>query len=124
MTDERAFALDRYIAATDRAIADGAALEELLAVFAPDAVVRIGPAPVRGSAALREMYGRLVASHAESRHFCTTTMLPDGRERTEWVCAARMADGSLVTMAGVEHAIVDADGRIVDLHNEFSRPPG
>ena len=116
--------LDRYITATDRAIADKTTLDELLDVFAPDAVVRLGDEPVRGADAIREFYGDFVAAHAEAKHFWNTTVLPDGRLRAEWVCAARMADGSVITAAGVEHATIGPDGRIVDLRNELTRPPG
>jgi hypothetical protein len=41
-----------------------------------------------------------------------------------WAAAARTADGALMTVAGVEHARVDADGLISDLRNTFTRPPG
>ncbi len=115
--------MDRYIAATDRAIADKSLLGELLAVFAPEAVVQIADVPFRGTEAIREFYAQFVADHAESKHFWTTTVLPDGRQRTEWVCAARKTDGSLITIAGIEHAQLDSQGRIADLHNEFTRPP-
>jgi hypothetical protein len=117
-------ALDRYIAATDRAITDGTRLDELLDVFAPDAVVQLDDAPVQGADELRVFYGAFVAAHREATHLWTTTVLPDGRERAEWACVARLTDGSLITVAGVEHATVGPDGRIVELRNEFTRRPG
>ena len=39
------------------------------------------------------------------------------------MAAARTADGSVITVAGVEHATVGADGRMVELRNEFTRRP-
>lgn len=39
-------------------------------------------------------------------------------------CAARKTDGSLITVAGVEYATVDAQGLISHLRNEFTRLPG
>ena len=123
MSETPPLILDRYIAATDRAIADEAALDDLLDVFAPDAVVQIAGTPIRGAAALREFYSGFVADHAESQHYANTAVLPDGRQRTEWVCAARKTDGSVIAVAGVEHAIVGPDGRITDLRNEFTQPP-
>jgi hypothetical protein len=40
--------IDRYIGLSDRAVRDDSALEELLAWFAAEATVRVGPEPVRG----------------------------------------------------------------------------
>ena len=34
-----------------------------------------------------------------------------------------MADDSLVTVAGIEHATVGPDGLITELRNEYTRPP-
>ncbi|MFI2378074.1 nuclear transport factor 2 family protein [Streptomyces sp. NPDC018964] len=117
-------ALDRYIGLSDWAVQDEAALDEALALFAADATVEIGPEPVRGSEAIAAFYRAHLAAHAESRHFWNTIVLEDGTLRAEWVCAARMADGSLMTVAGVEHATLDARGLIVHLRNEFTRLPG
>ncbi len=118
-----ALVMDRYIAATDRAIADEAHLDELLSVFAPDAMVQIDVKPFRGERAIREFYTGFIAAHAASKHFWNTTVLPDGRQKTVWACAARLTDGSVITVAGVEHATVDQQGRITNLHNEFTRRP-
>ncbi|GAA1212245.1 nuclear transport factor 2 family protein [Pseudonocardia alaniniphila] len=123
MTQSPTRVLDRYIGLADKVIADPSAVDELVALFAPDAVVQLDDTPVTGPA-IREMYCEFVAAHAESRHFWNTTVLPDGTERATWVVAARMADGSLMTAAGVEHARLDDDGRIVELRNEYTRRPG
>ncbi|WP_335981027.1 hypothetical protein [Streptomyces sp. CA2R106] len=40
--------IDRYAGLSDRAVHDDSALEELLAWFAAEAAVRVGPEPVRG----------------------------------------------------------------------------
>ncbi|OLL72263.1 hypothetical protein Ae168Ps1_0639 [Pseudonocardia sp. Ae168_Ps1] len=116
-------ALDRYIAATDRAVADDGALDDLLDVFAPDAVVQLDDVPVRGRDALRELYRDFVTVQVEATHYWNTRVLADGREEATWACAARVADGSVVTAAGVECATVGPDGRIVSLRNEFTRRP-
>ncbi|WP_406448891.1 hypothetical protein OH768_00690 [Streptomyces sp. NBC_01622] len=42
----------------------------------------------------------------------------------QWVCAARMTDGTVITVAGVEHRTVGPDGLIIDLRNEFTRLSG
>lgn len=72
-----ALAPDRSIAATDRAIAG--TLDDLLGVFAPDAVVDLDGTPVRG--ALRTFHGAFVAAHLDATHLWTTTVLPGGRQR-------------------------------------------
>jgi hypothetical protein len=74
--------------------------------------------------ALRELYRAFVAAHAEAKHFWNTTVLPDGRQRAEWACAARMADGSVVAVAGVEYATIGPDDRIVELRNDMERDAG
>ncbi|WP_250009891.1 nuclear transport factor 2 family protein [Actinoplanes sp. M2I2] len=120
---ETPLALDRYLTLIDPAIAGEVTLDEFVDVFAPDAVAQIGGPPAQGADAVRELYRQFFAAHVEAKHFWNTTVLPDGRQRAEWVAAARTADGSVITVAGVEHATVGEDGRIVELHNEFTRPP-
>jgi hypothetical protein len=121
MTQSSTTALDRYIGLADKAIADPRALDELVALFAPDAVAQLDDTPVTRPA-IREVYREFVAAHAEGRHFWTTTVLPDGTQRATWVVAVRMTDGSVMTAAGGEHARVDEHGRIVGC--ETSSPPG
>ena len=120
---ESPLVLDRYLTAIDPAIAGEATLDDLLDVFTPDAVVQIDETPAEGAHAVREFYREFLAAHVEAKHFWNTTVLPDGRQRAEWVTAARTADCSVITVAGVEHATVGADGRIVELRNEFTRRP-
>lgn len=117
-------AIDRYIGLSDRAVHDDSAIEELLTLFAPDATVRLGPEPVRGHTAIAAFYRAHFATFADSRHYWNTTVLDDGTLRAEWAAAGRMKDGHLMTVAGVEHARVDAGGLITDLYNEFTRLPG
>jgi hypothetical protein len=117
-------AIDRYIGLADRAVHDESALAELLALFAPEATVRIGPEPVHGHAAVVAFYRAHFASFADTKHYWNSTVLDDGTLRAEWVCAARTTDDRLVTVAGVEHATLDGNGLIADLRNEFTRPPG
>lgn len=92
--------LDRYIALSDPAVHDEAALTALLALFHPDATVQIGPEAVHGHPAVTAFYRAHFASLADSRHFWNTTVLDDATPRAEWVGAARTADGRLVTAAG------------------------
>ncbi|MFE7116476.1 nuclear transport factor 2 family protein [Streptomyces sp. NPDC057654] len=116
--------IDRYIGLSDRAVHDASALEELLDLFAPDTIVRIGPESVRGREAIAAFYRTHFAAFAESRHYWNTTVLEDGTLRADWAAASRMADGRLMTVAGVEHAQLDGDGLIADLRNDFTRLPG
>lgn len=116
--------MDRYIRLFDSAVHDSSALDEMLTLFADEAVVEIGPEPVHGRAAIEGMYREFLPTFADSKHFCNTTALEDGTLRTEWAAAVRTADGHVLTAAGVEHAKIDSDGRISDLRNTFSRTPG
>jgi hypothetical protein len=116
--------LDRYIGLADRAVHDSAARDELLAVFAPDATVSIGPEPVRGTAAITAFYQDHFASFVDSKHYWDTETLEDGTLEAHWVAASRMTDGSLITVAGIERAVVNADGLITELRNTFTRLPG
>jgi hypothetical protein len=116
--------IDRYIGLADRAVHDDSALDELLTLFAPYATVQIGPEPVHGHEAIAAFYRAHFVTFADSRHYRNTTVLDDGTLRAEWASAARMTDGQLMTVAGVEHAQIDGDGLITEMRNEFSRPPG
>ncbi|MET7567349.1 nuclear transport factor 2 family protein [Streptomyces sp. NPDC005492] len=115
--------IDRYIALADEAVHDESALAELLALFAPDATVRLGSDPVHGHEAVTAFYRAHFDSFADTKHYWNTTVLDDGTLRAEWVCAARTADDQLMTVAGVEHATLDGDGLITDLRNEFTQRP-
>jgi hypothetical protein len=125
MTDT---AVQRYMRLADRGYQDDAAYEELVALFAPDAVVDIDGTPVRGTAEIRAFYRRFFDEGSESSHYWYTEILPDGTHRTVWVESGRLADGRLTSVAGVEYATLDADGRIATLRNEpiqqfHSEPP-
>src|SRR5262245_699270 len=99
-------ALDRYIGMADDVVRDPELLNEWMSVFAPDAVVQIGAEPVRGHAAVVEFYRQWRAAFAETKHFWNSTVLEDHTLRAEWAAVARMADGSVSAVAGVEHAKV------------------
>jgi hypothetical protein len=125
MTDQTVeTALDRYMALADRAVRDPAVLEELPTIFAANATVRLRDEPVIGIVSIAEFYRAFVAALTESKHYWTTVILGDGTIESHWVAAARRADGSLMTAAGIEHATVDSDGLISDLRNRYTRPPG
>jgi hypothetical protein len=124
MTQTRETVLDRYIALADRAVQDPAALDELASVFAPDATVQLRDEPVTGIDAIMAFYRAHIATHADSKHYWTTRALDDSTLEATWVVAARMADGRLMTAAGVERAVVNANGLIIELRNRFTRPPG
>lgn len=115
--------LDRYYALVDRAVRDPDAFEELIGVFALDAVVRMDAELMRGRDAIVAHYRGLTTSVAEGQTYWSTSTLDDGRLKGEWVFAARMVDGRLVTSSGIEHATLDSDGLIVALYNEYIRPP-
>jgi hypothetical protein len=117
--------LDRYIGLADRAVQDPSLLErELPSIFAPDATVQLADQPVTGFDAILEFYRAHIGAQADCKHYWTTTVLDDGTLEAHWVVAARLADGSLMTAGGVEHATVDSDGLITTLRNRFTRTPG
>lgn len=116
-------ALDRYYALFDRAVADPEAIDEFLALFAPEAVVRIDVDPLQGRDAIAASYRGAFSTFAEGKSFWNTTTLDDGRIKGKFVFIARMIDGTLVSSSGIEHATVDSDGLIVALYNEYIRPP-
>jgi hypothetical protein len=117
--------LDKYIGMTDGIIAGTADFDEWMALFSPDAVVQImGPEPVRGREAIAEFYRGFAAGFTESRHLWSSTVLPDGTLRASWASVVRLPDGTIQAVAGIEHAKVDTIGRIAELRNEFTIPPG
>jgi SnoaL-like protein len=123
MTTSTGNALDRYIGMADEVVRDPGLLDEWMTLFAPDAVVQLGPEPVHGHRAIADFYRLWATQFAETKHFWNSAVLADGTVRAEWVSAARMADGRVSVVAGIEHATVDAEGRITSLRNEFSVPP-
>lgn len=117
-------ALDRYIGMADSAVRGTTGIEEWTKVFAPDAVVVIfAPQAVRGHAAITDFYRGSAAGFAETKHFWTSEVLPDGSLRANWAAVCRTPEGTVFAVSGVEHAEVDAEGRITSLHNEFTVPP-
>ncbi|MER6564228.1 nuclear transport factor 2 family protein [Streptomyces sp. NPDC001027] len=116
--------IDQYIALFDRLAHDPTAVEEILALFAPDATVQLfeGQEPLVGIPALRELYGGFAQAMADSKHVWTTTVLDDGRIELRWLHASRRTDDRLVALSGVEHATVDADGLITSLDNRMVTP--
>ncbi|HEX6356630.1 hypothetical protein [Actinophytocola sp.] len=121
MTQTTETTIDRYITIFDRSAHDPDALEELRTIFAPDATVQLddGMEPITGFTVIMEIYQGIARNMADSKHFWTTTELPDGTLECHWVQAARAADGRLVTQSGIEHATLDADGLITNLHNKM-----
>jgi hypothetical protein len=117
-------ALDRYIEMADGIIAGTADFSEWMDLFAPEAVVHImGPEPVRGREEIAEFYRGYAASFTEARHLWNSAVLADGTLHASWASVVRRTDGAIQVVAGIEHAKVDASGRITELRNEFTVPP-
>jgi hypothetical protein len=116
--------IDHYIRIFDRSAHDPGALEQLRTIFAPDATVQLhdDQEPVSGFAAIMQVYRGIAADMADSKHFWTTMVLDDGRLECRWVSVMRRADGRLVALSGIEHAIVNADGLITNLRNRMVAP--
>ncbi|MDX3240431.1 hypothetical protein [Streptomyces sp. ME18-1-4] len=116
--------IDQYITLFDRLTHDPAALEEILALFAPDATVQLfeGQEPLVGSSALGELYGGFAQGMVDSKHVWTTTVLDDGRIELRWLHASRRVDDRLVALSGIEYVALDADGLITSLDNRMVAP--
>ena len=78
-------AVQRYLTLADRGYQDDAVYEELVALFAADAVVDIDGTPVRGTAEIRALYRRFFDEGSESSHHWHTEILADGTHKTVWV---------------------------------------
>ena len=113
--------LDRYIRIFDRTAHDPEVVEELQSIFAPDATVQLteDSEPVTGLSAIMAVYRNITAQMADSQHFWTVTELDDGTLECHWVQAGRATDGRLVSMSGIEHATVNADGLVTHLANRM-----
>lgn len=109
--------VDSYMSIFDRAAQDPAAVEEFRSIFALDATVEIveGGEPVRGLDAIIAVYRAIAAETAYSRHFWTVTVLDDDTLEGRFAAALREADGSLVSMSGIQHATLNSDGLITNL---------
>ncbi|MDX3638578.1 nuclear transport factor 2 family protein [Streptomyces sp. MB09-02B] len=123
-TDTTETVIDRYLRLFDRSAHDPAAVEEILALFAPAATVRLfeGGEPVVGVPELRELYGAFAQGMVDSKHVWTTTVLDDGRLELRWLHASRRVDDRLVALSGIEYATLDADGLITNLDNRMVTP--
>ena len=124
MTQMTTSVIDEYLTLFDRLAHDSAALEEMLALFAPDVTVRLfeGQEPLVGIPALRELYGGFARGMVDSKHVWTTTVLDDGRIELRWLHASRRVDDRLVALSGIEYATVNADGLITKLDNRMVTP--
>lgn len=105
MTQTTTAVIDQYITLFDRLAHDPAALEEILALFAPDATVQLfeGQEPLVGISALEELYGGFAQGMVDSKHVWTTTKLDDGRIELRWLHASRRVDDRLVALSGIEY---------------------
>jgi hypothetical protein len=124
MTQTTTAVIDQNITLFDRLAHDPAALEEILALFAPDATVRLfeGHEPLVGISALEELYGGFAQGMVDSKHVWTTTVLDDGRIELYWLHASRRVDERLTALGGIEYATLDADGLITSLDNRMVTP--
>ncbi|MFF5983011.1 nuclear transport factor 2 family protein [Streptomyces olindensis] len=124
-TEESATAvIDRYLVLFDRLAHDPAAVEAIVALFAPDVTVRLfeGQEPLVGIPALRQLYGGFAQGMVDSKHVWTTTVLDDGRIELRWLHASRRVDDRLVALSGVEYVTLDGDGLITSLDNRMLTP--
>jgi hypothetical protein len=111
--------IDRYMRLFDRGAKEPAAVDELIALFADDAVVDIAGHPLTGQA-VTDLY-RMICEHvADSYHHWTSEQLPDGIVKVVWGSSARLNDGNIDARAGVEHFTFNDQGLITHLRNDLS----
>lgn len=113
-TRNAATTLDRYFTLSDTAGHSQTDFEELIGLFAPDAVLEPATGPsVRGAAQIRAFLDR----NAESRHLWRTRVddSEPGTVTVEWAVAVRRSAGGLAAMTGTDVAALALDGRIARL---------
>ncbi|MDX3240430.1 ethyl tert-butyl ether degradation protein EthD [Streptomyces sp. ME18-1-4] len=124
MTETAAAVIDRYITLVERMAHDPAPLEDILALFGPDATVQLheDQQPLAGIPALRELYAGIAKGVADSKTVWSTTVLDDGRIELRWLYVARGDDDRLTALSGIEYATLDAYGLITNLRNRMVTP--
>jgi len=117
MSDEEV--IGNYMRRFDRAVgAEPAALNELLESFSDDAIVNFDGTPYAGRAALLDLFGRVLGPLAETHTHFTPERLPDGTVKVPWAASGRMADGTVIAIAGTEYYTTNDQGLITKLVNE------
>lgn len=121
MADGTVTVLERYMTLFDRYLAGTTQLDELRTIFAPDATVDIIGTPVTGIDALFGLYEGILGRMQETKHVWNLNRVDESTLEADWVVAARMKDGSVMSRGGFERAHLNAEGLIVDLKNYPNR---
>lgn len=117
-TRNAATTLDRYFTLSDTAGHSQTDFEELIGLFAPDAVLEPATGPsVRGAAQIRAFFRTFLDRNAESRHLWRTRVddSEPGTVTVEWAVAVRRSADGLAAMTGTDVAALAPDGRIARL---------
>lgn len=100
--------LDRYFELSDTAGADPEDFEQLIALFADDAVLTPnGGDPVRGRAAIRQFFTAFFARNVASRHMWTTR-IEGSRITVAWGVVFKRASGQVFTLNGTDVAEISS----------------
>ncbi|MEV7028349.1 nuclear transport factor 2 family protein [Kitasatospora sp. NPDC093558] len=107
--------LDRYFELSDLAGHDGAAFDELIALFTPDATIEPnGAASVDGTVGITGFFRAFLARNAELKHVWSVEETPEGL-LASWAVAGRRNSGEVFALAGWDLARLATDGRIAHL---------
>src|ERR1044072_5598091 len=100
---------DRYFTITDTAVTDGNLVRELVALFAPDAVVSTGESETyRGSTQIEGFFATLVGRNMTLHHAWTPEHTSgDGSVSTRWGVVGLRKTGEIFTAQGTDVARVD-----------------
>lgn len=114
----------RYLNLFDRLPEKGSVIDDLVALFAPDAVIRLfeGQEPIEGRGAIRQVYADFAEALVENKHVWKLVEVSEEESILEWLQAARMSDGRLLAHAGIERVHVNNDGLIISLDNRMVTP--
>ena len=111
-------AIERYMTLFNRAGYDSAAFDQMIDLFAEDAIVDITGTPHSGRPALVLLFHRCCDNIASSHHNWTTEHLPDGTVKVVWAAAIRTQNDTVHAFAGVEYYRFNENSLIQYLRNE------
>lgn len=112
-------AVDRYYQLADQVGQNDKLRDDVIGLFAPDAVVNVTGIPVQGTKEIEQLFSRFFANAKENRHYWRTEIMEDGTHKTVWVASGLHADGRVYSAAGTEYFNLDSDGLIVSLRNDM-----
>lgn len=107
--------IERYFELSDRASTDQEALDEIVRLFANDAVVQAASGvSVNTPAKIANLFERFFKDNTELHHVYQIAPRSDDYQ-TEWVVAGEKRNGSLFVLHGFDHYQFNENGQITFL---------